>query len=159
MPGRSKENQLLNSDFRDILSAFCEEKVEFMLVGAYAVAAHGLPRATGDIDLWIKCSEKNAGRVLAALAKFGAPLANLTKQDFMAQDNVVQIGVTPRRIDILTHITGVSYEEADAQAVTIEIEGITIPVIGLAHLLRNKSAVGRPQDQADIARLQELNNK
>ena len=97
---------MLNSDFRDILSAFCEEKVEFMLVGAYAVAAHGLPRATGDIDLWIKCSEKNAGRVLAALAKFGAPLANLTKQDFIAQDNVVQIGVTPRRIDILTTSLG-----------------------------------------------------
>jgi len=159
MPGRSKENQLLNSDFRDILSAFCEEKVEFMLVGAYAVAAHGLPRATGDIDLWVKCSEKNAERVWAAIMNFGAPLANISKQDFITRGNVVQIGVTPRRIDILTQITGVEYEEAEQQSITIEIEGIAIPVIGLAHLVQNKSAVGRPQDKADVARLQELRNK
>jgi len=150
---------LLNSDFRDILSAFCEEKVEFMLVGAYAVAAHGLPRATGDIDLWVKCSEKNAERVWAAIMNFGAPLANISKQDFTTRGNVVQIGVTPRRIDILTQITGVEYEEAEQQSITIEIEGIAIPVIGLAHLVQNKSAVGRPQDKADVARLQELRNK
>ncbi|PYS44835.1 MAG: hypothetical protein DMF71_02125 [Acidobacteria bacterium] len=150
---------MLNSDFRDILSAFCEEKVEFMLVGAYAVAAHGLPRATGDIDLWIKCSEKNAERVWAAIMNFGAPLANISKQDFTTRGNVVQIGVTPRRIDILTQITGVEYEEAEQQSITIEIEGIAIPVIGLAHLVQNKSAVGRPQDKADVARLQELRNK
>jgi len=150
---------LLNSDFRDILSAFCEEKVEFMLVGAYAVAAHGLPRATGDIDLWVKCSEKNAERVWAAIMNFGAPLANISKQDFITRGNVVQIGVTPRRIDILTQITGVEYEEAEQQSITIEIEGIAIPVIGLAHLVQNKSAVGRPQDKADVARLQELRNK
>ena len=150
---------MLNSDFRDILSAFCEEKVEFMLVGAYAVAAHGLPRATGDIDLWVKCSEKNAERVWAAIMNFGAPLANISKQDFITRGNVVQIGVTPRRIDILTEITGVEYEEAKPQSITIEIEGMAIPVIGLAHLLQNKSAVGRPQDKADVARLQELRNK
>jgi len=147
---------LLNSDFRDILSAFCEEKVEFMLVGAYAVAAHGLPRATGDIDLWIKCSDINAERVWAALSNFGAPLQNLSKQDLLARGTVVQIGVTPRRIDILTQITGVEYEEAESQTVFIELEGMTIPVIGLAHLLKNKSAVGRPQDNADVARLEEL---
>lgn len=158
MPGRSKENQLLNSDFRDILSAFCEEKVEFMLVGAYAVAAHGLPRATGDIDLWVKCSETNAERVWAALSKFGAPLGNIRKQDFISRGNVVQIGVTPRRIDILTEITGVAYEEAEAQTMNIELEGMAIPVIGLAHLLQNKSAVGRPQDKADVARLEEMRN-
>ena len=130
-----------------------------MLVGAYAVAAHGLPRATGDIDLWIKCSEKNAERVWAAIMNFGAPLANISKQDFTTRGNVVQIGVTPRRIDILTQITGVEYEEAEQQSITIEIEGIAIPVIGLAHLVQNKSAVGRPQDKADVARLQELRNK
>src|SRR5437773_12561528 len=80
MLGSSKESQLLNPDFRDILSAFCKEKVEFMLVGAYAVAAHGLPRATGDIDLWIKCSDSNANRVWSDLAKFGVPLSNLSKK-------------------------------------------------------------------------------
>lgn len=150
---------MLNSDFRDILSAFCEEKVEFMLVGAYAVAAHGLPRATGDIDLWIKCSEKNAERVWAALSRFGAPLGNLSEQIFSAPDTIVQIGVTPRRIDILTQITGVEYEEAESQIVFIELDGLTIPVIGLVQLLQNKAAVGRPQDRADVERLEELRNK
>jgi len=149
---------LLNSDFRDILSAFSEEKVEFMLVGAYAVAAHGLPRATGDIDLWIKCSDENADRVWAALSRFGAPLDNLSKHDFAKSGNVVQIGMTPRRIDILTKITGVEYEEAESQAGLINLEGLTIPVISLPHLIKNKSAVGRPQDQADVARLEELNS-
>src|SRR5262245_16344014 len=156
MPGPSRENQLLNSDFRDILSAFCEEKVDFMLVGAYAVAAHGLPRATGDIDLWIKCSETNADRVWVALQKFGAPLSNITKKDLLTPGTVVQLGVTPRRIDVLTEISGVSYAEAEAGRDLVTIEGLTIPVIGIAHLIQNKKAVGRPQDQADVARLEAL---
>ena len=109
MRGRLKESQLLNSDFRDILSAFSEESVEFMLVGAYAVAAHGLPRATGDIDLWIKCSDDNAGRVLKALERFGAPLWGFTREDFVTPGTVIQLGVTPRRIDILTEITNVTF--------------------------------------------------
>ena len=81
---------MLNSDFRDILFAFCEEKVEFMLVGAYAVAAHGLPRATGDIDLWVKCTEENAKRVINALRRFGAPLTDLSEKDFLTSGTVVQ---------------------------------------------------------------------
>jgi hypothetical protein len=147
---------LLNSDFRDILFAFCEEKVEFMLVGAYAVAAHGLPRATGDIDLWIKCSEQNAERVWSALSRFGAPLSEVSKHDFTKPDTVVQIGVTPRRIDILTGLTGVEYIDAEAQQILVDVEGLTVPVIGLADLVRNKLAVGRPQDIADAARLRQL---
>ena len=147
---------MLNSDFRDILSAFCEEKVEFILVGAYAVAAHGLPRATGDIDLWIKSSSENADRVWAALKRFGAPLSDLSKQDFITPGNVVQLGVAPGRIDILTQITGVDYQDADREKLLIEIEGISVPVIGLSHLIRNKTAVGRPQDNADVARLEQL---
>jgi len=150
---------LLNSDFRDILSAFCEEKVEFMLVGAYAVAAHGLPRATGDIDLWIKPSNDNAERVWAALSRFGAPLQNLSKRDFLTPGTVVQLGITPRRIDILTQITGVNYEEADPHKVLIDLEGMRIPVIGLSQLLQNKAAVGRPQDKADVARLKNLSGE
>lgn len=147
---------MLNSDFRDILSAFCEEKVEFMLVGAYAVAAHGLPRATGDIDLWIESSPENADRVWSALKKFGAPLSNLSKQDFITPGNVVQLGVSPGRIDILTQITSVDYQDADREKLLLEIEGLKVPVIGLSHLIRNKTAVGRPQDKADVARLEQL---
>jgi len=156
MPGPLKESPLLNSDFRDILSAFCEETVEFMLVGAYAVAAHGLPRATGDIDLWIKCSEDNANRVLSALKRFGAPLSNLSKEDFLTPGSVIQLGVSPRRIDVLTTITGVDYAEAESEQEFVKLEGLTIPVIGINQLIRNKKAVGRPQDQADVARLEVL---
>jgi hypothetical protein len=139
-----------------MLSAFCEEKVEFMLVGAYAVAAHGLPRATGDIDLWIKRSQDNADRVWSAITRFGAPVSNISKQDFITPGTVVQLGVIPRRIDILTEITGVDYEEAEQDRVFINIEGLKIPVIGLLHLIQNKNAVARPQDKADVARLEKL---
>jgi hypothetical protein len=147
---------LLNSDFRDILFAFCEEKVEFMLVGAYAVAAHGLPRATGDIDLWVKCTEENAKRVINALRRFGAPLSDLSEKDFLTSGTVVQLGVAPRRIDILSSITGVEYSEAERGQRMIELEGLRIPVIGISDLIRNKKAVGRPQDQVDAARLEEM---
>src|SRR5262245_56018917 len=122
MPGPSKESQLLNSDFRDILSAFCEERVEFMLVGAYAVAAHGLPRATGDIGLWIRCSDDNAAKVLRALAKFGAPLFEFTERDLTTPGTVIQLGVTPRRVDILTQITGVEFAEAEPHRLIVNIE-------------------------------------
>jgi hypothetical protein len=149
---------LLNSDFRDILSAFCEEKVEFMLVSAYAVAAHGLARATGDIDLWIKCSDENAHRVWQALIKFGAPLSNLTKEDLTKPGTVIQLGNVPRRIDILTDITGVDFTAAHADQLMVNLEGLEIPVIGRSHLIQNKRAVGRPQDEADVARLEAREN-
>ncbi len=145
---------MLNSDFRDILSAFCEEKVEFMLVGAYAVAAHGLPRATGDIDLWVKCCEDNAQRVWRAVNRFGARLANITVDDFSKPGTVIQLGVSPRRIDILTEITGVDFQEAQTEQLLVDIEGLQIPVIGRTHLIKNKKALGRPQDQADVFRLE-----
>lgn len=147
---------MLNSDFRDILFAFCEEKVEFMLVGAYAVAAHGLPRATGDIDLWIKCSDENASRVWKSLQKFGAPLSGFASEDLTTPGTVIQLGVTPRRIDILTQITAVEFAEAEPNRLIVNIEGIEVPVISLTDLLKNKKAVGRPQDEADVARLEAL---
>lgn len=145
---------MLNSDFRDILSAFCEENVEFMLVGAYAVAAHGLARATGDIDLWVRRSEDNAERVWRALINFGAPLSNLTKEDLTQPGTVIQLGNIPRRIDILTEITGVDFMTARSAQLVISLAGLQIPVIGKSHLIQNKRAVGRPQDQADVARLE-----
>ena len=129
-----------------------------MLVGAYALAAHGLPRATGDIDLWIKCSDDNAQRVWRALIKFGAPLSNLTPEDFTKPGTVIQLGNVPRRVDILTEITGVDFMTAQADQLIVGIEGLEIPVIGRSHLIDNKRAVGRPQDQADVARLEASEN-
>src|SRR4029077_2088520 len=96
-----------------MLLIFSEEKVEYMVVGAYALAAHGLPRATGDIDLWIKVSEGNAERVWRSLIKFGVPLINLTKEDLKTPGIVFQVGIIPRRIDIITSVDGVEYIDAE----------------------------------------------
>jgi hypothetical protein len=154
MPGRSREKPLLNPDFRDILFAFSEEKVEYMVVGAYALAFHGFPRATGDIDLWIQCSDDNAQRVWRALDRFGAPLFDLTLDDLKTPGTVFQIGLAPVRIDILTSIGGVEFLEAQAEQRVVEITGLSVPVIGRAHLLRNKKAAGRPKDLADVTWLE-----
>lgn len=149
---------MLNPDFRDILSAFCEERVEFLLVGAYALAVHGIPRATGDIDLWIRPSDENAAKVLRALAIFGAPLSDIDEGDLKTGDAVVQIGVAPRRVDILTTLDAVEFDDAWRDRAEVEVEGLTIPVLGRRDLIRNKKAVGRPQDLADVARLETAND-
>jgi hypothetical protein len=141
---------LLNPDYRDMLSAFSDEKVEYLLVGAYALAAHGFVRATGDIDLWVRPDKENSQRVFRALARFGAPLSNVNEEDFIEPGIVFQIGVAPRRIDIMTTIDGVEFSEAWAAREEIEIEGIGIPVIDRLHLAKNKEATGRPQDRVDV---------
>lgn len=145
---------MLNPDFRDMLSALSSEGAEFLLVGAYALAAHGLPRATGDMDIWIRRSEENVVRVRRALRRFGAPLTGLTKDDLKTPNLVFQIGVAPRRIDILTSIDAVQFDEAWSDRQIIEVEGLTISVLGRSHLIQNKRAVGRPQDLADVAWLE-----
>lgn len=144
----------MNRDFRDILSAFCAEGVEFLLVGAYALAVHGLTRATGDIDLWVSTNAENAPRVWRALGAFGAPLENLTVADLRRPDTVFQIGVEPQRIDVLTGIDGVDFAAAWAQRFEVEIDGLTVPVLSRDLLVRNKRATGRPQDLADVAWLE-----
>jgi hypothetical protein len=145
---------LLNPDFRDMLSALNDEHVEFLLVGAYALAVHGLPRATGDMDIWIRCSDENAQRVWRALQSFGAPLTEVTLDDLKTPNTVFQIGVAPRRIDILMSIDGVEFDEAWPQRMIVEVEGQTLTVLSRAHLLQNKKASGRPKDLADIAWLE-----
>lgn len=146
---------MLNPDFRDMLSAFAAEDVEFLVVGAYALAAHGVPRATGDLDLWVRPSSENADRVLRALHEFGAPTTDLTQEDLVSPDVVFQIGVEPRRIDILTSIDGVEFDAAWASREEIEVEGLPLPVLGKSDLIANKRTLGRPQDLADVARLEE----
>jgi hypothetical protein len=147
---------LLNPDFRDMLSALSDEAVEYCLVGAYALAVHGVPRATGDIDLWVRPTPGNARRVLAALQRFGAPLGELAERDLITPGTVFQIGVAPRRIDVLSSIDGVEFDEAWAARHTVHIEGVEVPVLSREHLIRNKKATGRPQDIADAARLEAL---
>jgi hypothetical protein len=145
---------MLNPDYRDILSVFESAKVEYLLVGAYAMAVHGQPRATGDIDLWVRSSPENADRVFEALREFGAPMSDVVPEDFVASDTVLQIGVTPRRIDILTSIDGIAFEDAWHGRMVSEIEGIAISVISREHLIQNKRTLGRKQDLADIEKLE-----
>jgi len=150
---------LLSPDYRDILSAFIEERVDYLVVGAYAVASHGLPRATGDLDLWVRCAAENAGRVWRALAKFGAPLSELTESELSSPGLVFQIGVEPSRIDILTSIDDVEFNDAWKDRLEFEVDGLRVQVIGRVHLIANKKAVGRPQDLADVAWLESLSKK
>ncbi len=145
---------MLNPDFRDILYELSAQRAEFLLVGAYALAGHGLPRATGDIDIWIRPTRDNAVRVWQALVAFGAPLETLTLDDLTTPGVFFQIGLPPRRIDILTAIDGVEFQEAWQTRLECEIDGIELPVLGREALIRNKRAAGRPKDLADVAWLE-----
>ncbi len=140
----------MTPDFVAMLSALSAEGVEFMLVGAHALAAHGFVRATQDIDILVRPTPQNASRVFAALRTFKAPLFDLAEADLVDPDVVYQVGVEPNRIDLMNDISGVSWEEAWAGRTEITVEGIRVPVLGLEEFVRNKRASGRPKDRADL---------
>jgi len=147
----------VNEDFRDLLAALLTAEARFLVVGAHALAVHGVPRATGDLDVWIAADPVNAERVWSALRSFGAPVAamGVSREDLTRPDMVVQIGLPPRRIDILTAISGVAFDEAWSGHVTHEVGGLPVPFLGRAELVRNKRASGRTKDQADLEALGE----
>jgi hypothetical protein len=140
----------VNEDFRDLLAALSEAGARFLIVGAYAVSFHAEPRATGDLDIWVEATPENAKRVLAALRAFGAPLHDLTEGDLASSDVVFQIGLPPRRIDILTSITGVTFDEAWPDRDEVTYGKVQSPVIGRQALIKNKTALGRPKDLIDV---------
>lgn len=140
----------MTPDFVAMLSALSAEGVEFMLVGAHALAAHGFVRATQDIDILVRPTPENASRVFAALKTFKAPLFNLVESDLVDPDVIYQVGVEPNRIDIMNDISGVSWDEAWAGRTEITVEGIRVPVLGIEEFVRNKRASGRPKDRADL---------
>lgn len=143
----------MNRDFAEMLDALSAAEAEFLIVGAHALAAHGHPRATGDLDIWIRPTALNAARVWNALLTFGAPLDELRLEDLATPEVVFQMGVVPARIDILTSITGLEFEEAWARRDVFEVEGRALPFLSRQDLIRNKSALGRPRDLADLADL------
>jgi hypothetical protein len=147
---------MLNDDYRDMLRALADERVRFLLVGAYALAAHGYPRATMDIDLWVMPVPGNADAVLRALQRFGAPLHGLTKADLEQEGTVFQIGVAPRRIDIMTSASGLSFEDVFSRAMTVELDGMEVRIPSVADLIVNKRASGRTKDLADAEALEAL---
>ena len=140
----------MTPDFVAMLSALSAEHVEFMLVGAHALAAHGFVRATQDIDVLVRPTPENARRVFAALRTFKAPLLDLAEEDLLNPDVIYQVGVEPNRIDLMNDISGVSWDEAWAGRTEIVIEGIRVSVLGLEEFVRNKRASGRPKDRADL---------
>ena len=141
-------------DFRDMLRIFSAEKIDYLLVGAYAMAAHGCPRATGDIDFWVRPTIANARIVFRALTNFGAPLGTVVVEDFARPGNVYQVGIQPLRIDILTSISGVEFDDAWPNRTVVEMEGLPVVVIGRDDLLTNKKSTGRLKDIADAAILE-----
>ena len=145
----------MNPDFCDMLSAFNAAHVEYLVVGAYAMATHGLVRATGDIDLWIHATPDNAERVMEALRAFRAPLFGLTVADLCQPDVVFQIGLPPRRINILTSIAGITFDEGWNDRRPKVVAQITFSVLSPEMLIKNKQATGRPKDAADVAWLKE----
>ena len=149
---------MLNEDYKDMLLALSGEKVRYLLIGAYALAAHGYPRATMDIDIWVMPSPKNADAVMRALRCFGAPLHNLTKEDLQKDGTIFQIGVAPRRIDIITTASGLRFEEAFSRSLSINIDGIQVHIPSKDDLIRNKRASGRTKDLADAEALEKLKN-
>lgn len=145
---------MLNEDYREMLSLFIENKVEFLIVGAYAMGVHGFPRATGDIDFWINPTALNASLVYSSLQQFGAPLANLEPKDFSTRGLILQVGIAPRRIDIITEIDGVDFDKAYDSKIFVEIDGLNVPVISKKNLIKNKLSTGRKKDQLDAEYLQ-----
>jgi hypothetical protein len=147
----------VNEDFRDFLAALLGTGTRFLVVGAHAMAVHGVPRATGDLDVWIAADAGNVDRAWAALLRFGAPVESMgvSREELSRPDQVVQIGLPPRRIDLLTSISGVSFGEAWPMRVTHEVEGLQVPFLGRASLVQNKRAAGRAKDLADLEALGE----
>ena len=147
---------MLNEDYRDILLALSDEKVKFLLVGAYAMAAHGYPRATMDIDIWVMPTQQNAVAVQEALRRFGAPLDNLTLEDLQKDGTIFQIGVAPRRIDIITSASGLQFRETYDRSLLVNLEGIEVHIPAIDDLIRNKRASGRSKDIADAEALESV---
>lgn len=144
-------------DFRDFLRELVAAKAQFLVVGAHALSVHGIPRATGDLDIWIRPDAENASRLMMALERFGAPTEELkiSAADFSKPDVVAQLGVPPYRIDILTSISGVDFDAAWGDHAMGEIAGVLVPILGRRAFVINKRAAGRTKDAADLEALGE----
>jgi hypothetical protein len=149
---------MLNKDYKEILQILLKNRVKFLIVGAYAMAAYGYPRATGDLDIWIEATSENSKRIYKSILEFGAPLLEIEKETFAEKGIVFQIGVAPRRIDIITHIDGVEFNGAYQNKKVLKIEDLRVPFLSKANLIENKKSTGREKDRLDIKYLRENPN-
>ena len=140
----------MHPDFVDLLRAFIDADVRFLIVGAYALGLHGRPRATGDLDVWVDATPENAVRVTRALVAFGAPAGQVAESDFARPGITYQIGLPPVRIDILTELTGLTFDEAWKDRMRGAFGDVEVDFIGREAFIRNKRATGRTKDLADI---------
>ncbi len=147
---------MLNQDYKEMLSILLKNDVKFLTVGAYALGSHGFPRATGDIDIWVKADKENSEKIYRSLIEFGAPKDHFQKDTFANEGNILQLGVRPRRIDISTYIDGVSFDEAWTDRLIVELGNLQIPIISKDNLIKNKLATGRAKDIEDVKNLKNI---
>jgi len=149
----------LDQDFEDFVLLLNKYNIDYMIVGGYALAFHGKPRHTGDLDIWIAISEDNALGMVRVINEFGMASLGMKKSDFLQKGIITQIGYPPLRIDILNEIDGVNFTEAYPNKLIIDVDGLAVNYIGLDDLIRNKQVSGRKQDIADISELNKLKRK
>lgn len=143
----------LPSDFKEFLQSLNSEGVEYLVVGGHAVAFHGYPRATADLDVWVARSSENADKLERAVRGFGFDVPELDRGLFLQEDTIIRMGAPPIRIEILTSVSGVGFEECHEARQVAELEGVSVNFISLEHLKRNKRAAGRHQDLSDLDHL------
>ena len=144
---------MLNKDFKEFIQLLNDNQVRYLIVGGYAIALHGYPRYTKDIDIWIDLKQDNASRIIESLDQFGFASLGLEKNDFLVENQVVQLGYPPNRIDIITTLSGVTFNECFKQRMVVDIDGVKVNFIDLENLRKNKKASGRLQDLADLENL------
>jgi len=144
---------MLNPDFKEFIQSLNDNDVRYLVVGGYAVALHGHPRYTKDIDIWIEPDPENAARMVKAIIQFGFESLGLETDDFLENDVIIQLGYPPNRIDLMTSLSGVNFKSCYAERISVKVDGVGVNFIDLASLKKNKSATGRSQDLADLENL------
>ena len=144
---------MLNQDFKEFVQSLNDNHVRYLVIGGYAVALHGYPRYTKDIDIWVEMTPDNAANMVKALEQFGFGSLGLQATDFLTPDQIIQLGYPPNRIDLVTTPSGVDFQSCYASRVTVEIDDVTVSFIDLENLRKNKQAAGRQQDLADLENL------
>jgi len=145
---------MLSQDFREFVELLIKNDVDYLVVGGYAVGVHGHPRYTGDLDIWLNPTQHNAKKIFKCVCEFGFGSLGLKESDFIKEGNIIQLGYPPLRIDLLTSIDGVVFEDCFENRKVVEIDGLVINFIGYRDLLQNKRSSGRPRDIDDIEHLQ-----
>jgi predicted nucleotidyltransferase len=147
-------NTMLSQDFKEFLQSLNDSQVRYLVIGGYAVALHGYPRYTKDLDVWIEMAPENADRIIQALEQFGFGLLGLKREDFLVEDQIIQLGYPPNQIDIINSAPGVNFSKCYDHRVILDIDGVTVNFIDIENLRKNKKASGRAQDLADLENLE-----